>query len=68
MSATELVYIDRGEGKPRCLLRILARRQEGRYDVLELAPQRRRCRHAACLRLVDVPGHFCGDHERRGVA
>jgi hypothetical protein len=46
------------------LLRILGRRREGRYVVLELAPQRRRCQRGDCHRLVDVPGAFCDDHER----
>jgi hypothetical protein len=58
----ERVYIDRGEGQPRLLLRIPGRRREGRYTVLELAPQRRRCRRGGCYRLVDVPAAFCDDH------
>jgi hypothetical protein len=62
--AAETVYISRGDGKPRLLLRILGRRREGRYTVLELAPQRRRCQGGSCLRLVDVPIAFCDDHER----
>lgn len=60
----ELVYVDRGEGKPRRLLRILSRRQEGRFTVLELAPQRRRCRQDTCTRLVDIPHAFCPNHGR----
>jgi hypothetical protein len=63
----ERVYVDRGEGRPRLLLRILGRRREGRYTVLELAPQRRRCRWGDCYRLVDVPGAFCLEHERRAA-
>jgi hypothetical protein len=62
--ALERIYVDRGEGRPRLLLRVLGRRLEGAYSVLELAPQRRRCRHGGCLRLVDVPGSFCPDHEQ----
>jgi hypothetical protein len=61
----EVVYVDRGEGRPRLLLRILGRRREGRYTVLELAPQRRRCQRSDCYRLVDVPGCYCLEHERR---
>lgn len=63
----ELVYVDRGEGRPRLLLKIVGRRREGRFTVLELAPQRRRCRQSACLRLVDVPGVHCRDHDRRAA-
>jgi hypothetical protein len=47
--AVERVYVDRGEG---------------RYTVLELAPQRRRCQRGSCYRLVDVPAAFCLEHER----
>jgi hypothetical protein len=65
--ALETVYIDRGEGKPRLQLRILGRRQENGYTVLELAPQRRRCHRRDCLRLVDVPGSYCPDHEREAA-
>jgi hypothetical protein len=60
----ERVYVDRGEGRPRLLLRIVGRRLEGRYTVLELAPARRRCRQVGCLRYADVPEIFCSDHER----
>jgi hypothetical protein len=60
--AVERVYIDRGEGQPRILLRILGRRREGRYTVLELAPQRRRCQRGSSYRLVDFPAAFCDDH------
>ena len=63
----ELVYVDRGEGRPRCLLRILSRRQEDGFTVLELAPQRRRCHHGGCGRLVDVPGSYCREHERKAA-
>jgi hypothetical protein len=62
--AVERVYVDRGEGRPRMLLRILGRRREGRYTVLELAPQRRCCQRGSCYRLVDGPGAFCLEHER----
>jgi hypothetical protein len=62
--AVEVVYISRGEGRPRLLLRILGRRREGGYTVLELAPQRRRCQRGGCYRLVDVPAAFCDDHGR----
>jgi hypothetical protein len=65
--AVEHVYIDRGEGQPRLLLRVLGRRREGRWTVLELAPQRRRCQRGSCLRLVEVPGVFCLEHERRAA-
>src|SRR5215211_5748413 len=50
-SRHETVYIERKAGGPRRLLRILGRRQEGRFFVLELAPQRRRCQQVECLRL-----------------
>jgi hypothetical protein len=59
----ERVYVDRGEGQPRLLLRVLGRRREGRWTVLELAPQRRRCQRGHCYRLVDVPAAFCLEHE-----
>jgi hypothetical protein len=60
--AVETVYVDRGEGRPRLRLRIVGRRLERGYTVLELAPQRRRCRHGGCLRYADVPACFCPDH------
>ena len=60
----ELVYVDRGEGGPRRLLRILGRRRENGFTILELAPQRRRCHRHDCMRLVDVPGCYCPNHER----
>ena len=63
----ETVLIERKDGTRR-LLRILGRHREGRFLVLEVAPQRRRCRQVDCLRLVDVPGHFCRFHERREEA
>jgi hypothetical protein len=66
--ALETVYIDRGEGQPRRLLRILGRRRDGRFTVLELAPQRRRCHRRGCLHLVDVPRSFCPDHYKREAA
>jgi hypothetical protein len=49
------------------MLRILGRRREGRYTVLELAPQRRRCQKGDCNRLVGVPASFCDEHERRAA-
>jgi hypothetical protein len=61
--AVEIVYVDRGPGLPRRMLRVLGRRREGRFTVLELAPQRRRCQRGSCLRLVDVPTAFCFEHE-----
>jgi hypothetical protein len=64
----ETVLVEPKDGGPRRLLRVLGRRHEGRFLVLELDPQRRRCRQAACLRLVDVPGHYCRLHERREEA
>jgi hypothetical protein len=64
-AACETVYVDRGEGRPRLLLRILGRRQEDGYTVLELAPPRHRCRQGGCRRYADVPQLFCADHERR---
>jgi hypothetical protein len=66
-AAVETVYVDRGEGRPRLKLRILGRRLEGDYTVLELAPQRRRCRQGGCWHLVDVPGSYCPDHEWRAA-
>ena len=62
----ETLYVDRGEGQPRLLLRICGRRREGRFAVLELAPQRRRCRQGGCLRLVDVPNCYCVAHALEG--
>jgi hypothetical protein len=49
------------------MLRVLGRYQEAGYTVLELAPQRRRCQRANCLRLVDVPSSFCDEHEWRAA-
>jgi hypothetical protein len=63
----EVVYISRGDGRPRLRLRIIGRRREGRYTVFELAPQRRRCQCGDCYRLVDVPAAFCLEHERRAA-
>jgi hypothetical protein len=60
----ETVLVERKDDGPRRLLSVLGRRQEGRFLVLELAPQRRRCRQVGCLRLVDAPGHYCRLHER----
>jgi hypothetical protein len=67
-AAVETVYVERRDGGPRRLLRILGRRQENGYTVLELAPQRRRCHCRGCLHLVDVPGSFCPDHYQREAA
>ena len=61
----ERVFV--GESSPRRLLRILSRRQQGGFTVLELAPQRRRCHQGGCTRLVDVPGSYCLEH-RQGDA
>jgi hypothetical protein len=45
----ETILIERKDGGPRRLLRICGRRRKGRFYVLELAPQRRRCqRSSAC--------------------
>lgn len=63
----ERVYVDCGEGRPRLLLKIVGRRREGRFTVLELAPPRRRCRQGGCVRLVDVPGSYCLEHKRRAA-
>ena len=63
----ERVYVERGDGRPRLLLKILSRRREGRFTVLELAPQRRRCQQGACARLVGVPGSYCGEHKRKAA-
>jgi hypothetical protein len=63
-AAVETVYVDRGEGRPRLQLRVLGRRREGRFTVLELAPQRRRCYRAGCLRYAAIPVCFCPDHEQ----
>jgi hypothetical protein len=59
----ELVTVEGKNGRRR-RLRIIGRRQEGGYMVLELAPQQRRCYQGGCLRLVDVPCCFCRDHGR----
>jgi hypothetical protein len=67
-TSPELVYIEPKDGGPRRLLRVLGRRREGRFTVLELAPQRRRCGCRDCRHLVDVPGSFCPDHYRREAA
>jgi hypothetical protein len=64
----ETVLVERKDGGPRRLLRICGRRREGRFNVLELAPQRRRCEQVECLRPVDVPGHYCAEHERGAEA
>jgi hypothetical protein len=64
----ETVLIERKDGGPRRLLRICGRYREGRFLVLELAPQRRRSQQVECLRLVDVPGHYCRFHKRREEA
>jgi len=50
------------------MLPIVGRRREGRFLVLELAPQRRRCQNSGCLRLVYVPDRFCPDHAMREAA
>jgi hypothetical protein len=62
----ERVLIEPKGGGRRRLLRILSRRQEGLYVVLELTPQRRRCCRAGCLRFAEVPAVLCHEHERRG--
>jgi hypothetical protein len=67
-TSPELVYIERKDGGPRRLLRVLGRRQENGYMVLELAPQRRRCQRRGCLHLVDVPGSFCPDQYKQVAA
>jgi hypothetical protein len=58
--------IQRKDGGPRRLLRVLGRRRGGRFTVLELAPQRRRCHQ--CLRLVDVPASCCTDYGQTTVS
>jgi hypothetical protein len=64
----ETLLVERKNGGPRRLLRVVGRRHEGRILVLELAPQRRRCQRVDRLRLVDVPGHHCRLHEQREEA
>src|SRR5215207_6050815 len=57
--------IVQGRDGSRRLLRICGRRREGRFLVLELASQRRRCYQAGCARLADVPAILCPEHKRR---